>query len=222
MLNLRSIFLFLFLFSSSVVIADELSDARSLVAESELQAMAEAGSAVHQRDLGSIYYYQIEDYQQAAYWYTKAAEQGNATAQYNIGRMYSLGGGVLQDDKQAAYWYTKAAEQGVAPAQSIIGALYYYGVLGFIQDYKKALYWLTEAAEQGVADAQYRLGMIYQGGRGINKDYKQAHIWYNIASANGREDAGEYRSYAEEFMSQRQIAEAQRLAQEWMEAYQDN
>ncbi|CEM62739.1 Sel1 repeat protein (fragment) [Treponema phagedenis] len=33
------------------------------------------------------------DKNQAFYWYTKAAEQGVAEAQYNLGRMYSNGEG---------------------------------------------------------------------------------------------------------------------------------
>ena len=50
-------------------------------------------------------------------WYTKAAEQGHASAQYNLGVMYDTGKGALQDYKEAVKWYTKAAEQGHANAQ---------------------------------------------------------------------------------------------------------
>ncbi|OGT23135.1 MAG: hypothetical protein A2342_00485 [Gallionellales bacterium RIFOXYB12_FULL_54_9] len=46
------------------------------------------------------------------------AEQGNVTAQSEIGTMYALGQGVPQDYAQAAYWRRKAAEQGDADAQS--------------------------------------------------------------------------------------------------------
>jgi TPR repeat protein len=38
------------------------------------------------------------------YWYQKAAEQGLAEAQYNLGFMYVNGKGVLKDYKQAVYW----------------------------------------------------------------------------------------------------------------------
>ena len=34
---------------------------------------------------------------QAAQWLRKAAEQGNAKAQYNLGEMYHIGQGVRQD-----------------------------------------------------------------------------------------------------------------------------
>ena len=47
------------------------------------------------------------------------AEQGYAASQYNLGRMYYNGEGVLQNYKQAAKWFTKAAEQGMAEAQKM-------------------------------------------------------------------------------------------------------
>ena len=45
-------------------------------------------------------------------WYTKAAEQGDAGAQYNLGNCYRAGTGVKKDEKEAVKWYTKSAEQG--------------------------------------------------------------------------------------------------------------
>ena len=68
-----------------------------------------------------------QDYTQAALWYRKAAEQGNAEAQYDLGALYVKGQGVPQDYAQAALWYRKAAEQGDAEAQWRLGGLYYEG-----------------------------------------------------------------------------------------------
>jgi TPR repeat protein len=50
-------------------------------------------------------------------WLRKAANQGHADAQYNLGAMYFMGRGVLQDHVEAEKWYRKAAEQGHANAQ---------------------------------------------------------------------------------------------------------
>ncbi|MCK5097449.1 MAG: SEL1-like repeat protein, partial [Desulfobacteraceae bacterium] len=44
--------------------------------------------------------------------YKRAAEQGYAKAQYNLGAMYDKGIGVPQNRNKAAYWYRKAAKQG--------------------------------------------------------------------------------------------------------------
>jgi len=54
---------------------------------------------------------------EAASWYRKAAEQGLAVAQNNLGRMYELGRGVERDKDKAALWYRKAAEQSFALAR---------------------------------------------------------------------------------------------------------
>ena len=51
-------------------------------------------------------------------WYRKAAEQGDADAQYNLGISYDRGEGVPQDYVEAVKWYRKAAEQGDADAQN--------------------------------------------------------------------------------------------------------
>ncbi|POY46151.1 tetratricopeptide repeat protein, partial [Avibacterium paragallinarum] len=49
---------------------------------------------------------------QAVKWYQKAAEQGDASAQNNLGIMYRLGKGVKQDDNLAKMWAGKACENG--------------------------------------------------------------------------------------------------------------
>lgn len=51
----------------------------------------------------------------------KAAEQGNAVAQFGLGFIYANGKGVPQNYTQAVYWYQKAAEQGLASAQVNLG-----------------------------------------------------------------------------------------------------
>ena len=58
-----------------------------------------------------------QDYAEAVKWYRKAAGQGDAGAQNNLGVMYKNGRGVPQDYVEALQWYRKAAEQGNAEAQ---------------------------------------------------------------------------------------------------------
>ena len=53
-----------------------------------------------------------QDRARAVHWYTKAAEQGHAQAQFNLGVCFLTGQGVEQDLARAVHWYTKAAEQG--------------------------------------------------------------------------------------------------------------
>ena len=56
----------------------------------------------------------------AAEWYRKAADQGDADAQYKLGVFYENGYGVTQDKEQAMQWYKKAAEQGNESAKNAI------------------------------------------------------------------------------------------------------
>ena len=52
-----------------------------------------------------------QDYAEAMKWYRLAAEQGDASAQYNLGLMYADGRGVPQDDETAYMWFDLAASQ---------------------------------------------------------------------------------------------------------------
>ena len=56
---------------------------------------------------------------EAAKWLIKAAEQGSAVAQFNLGVMHTLGEGVPLDDAEAINWFRKAAEQGDPDAGTI-------------------------------------------------------------------------------------------------------
>ena len=86
------------------------------------------------------------------HWYRKAAAQGQADAQYNLGGMYAKGEGVPQDHAQAMDWYRKAAEQGYAAAQFNLGVMY-DNASGVPQDFVQAHKWFSLAAAQGEADA---------------------------------------------------------------------
>lgn len=48
----------------------------------------------------------------SAYWFEKAAEQGNAEAEWRLSGTYGAGEGVPRDDKSALNWLKKAAEDG--------------------------------------------------------------------------------------------------------------
>jgi TPR repeat protein len=97
-----------------------------------------------------------QDYEQAVFWFTEAAEQGHAKAQSFLGFCYYAGRGVKQNYAQATIWCTAAAVQGDAVAQLNLGIFYIRGI-GVRQDYVQAVNWYTKAAEQGHAKAQFNL-----------------------------------------------------------------
>ena len=61
-----------------------------------------------------------QDKSEAVRWYRKAAEQGNANAQCNLGMAYQSGEGVRQDYEEARKWYRRAIEGGNEHAQTFL------------------------------------------------------------------------------------------------------
>jgi TPR repeat protein len=97
-----------------------------------------------------------QNLQQAAQWYRKAADKGDAAGEVHLATLYRDGGkGFPRDMAQAVEWYRKAAEQGDAGAQGLLGVLYSLGQ-GVAQNYVEAYYWLDlAAAVKGPKQAQY-------------------------------------------------------------------
>ncbi len=116
------------------------------------------------------------------------AEQGDAQAQYEVGRRFWNGDGVDQDHKQAADWFDRAARQGLAAAQCALGLCYERGD-GVEQDMWQAAAWYQWAADQGLAEAQLRLAECYEKGQGVPKDMDEAIRWYRKAAEQGNKDA---------------------------------
>ena len=142
------------------------------------------------------------DHHKAVDWFTKAAEQGHADAQYKLGIMYKMGEGVNQNYAKAIELYTKAAEQGNSMAlewlkkmdriathrfareQYDLGVMYQEGQ-GIRQDYMKAFECYTKAAEQEFSKAQYNLGTLYKKGQGVPQNFIKAAEWYTKAAESG-------------------------------------
>ena len=82
-------------------------------------------------------------------WWHKAAVQGNAEAQVQIGGAYEFGDGVAVDYVEAMKWYDKAANQGNADGQYLLGEMYKQGN-GAKLDNKAAVTWISRAADQGL------------------------------------------------------------------------
>jgi TPR repeat protein len=93
-----------------------------------------------------------QDYVEGVKWYRKAAEQGYAEAQHNLGRMYFTGRGVDQDHAEAMRWFRQAADQENAAAQHNLGVMYTRG-LGVPQDYFQAYSWFSLSAANGYKEA---------------------------------------------------------------------
>ena len=86
------------------------------------------------------------------------ADQGGASAQFNLGLIYLEGQGVPQDGAEAVRWYRLAAEQGHAVSQNNLGLMYVEGQ-AVSQDHVQAYKWCNLAASSG-ATGEDREGMI--------------------------------------------------------------
>ena len=122
---------------------------------------------------------------EAAKWFRRAADQGDALAQFYLGVMYNEGRGVPQDYAEAAKWYRRAADQGDAQAQYNLGLSYARGE-GVTPDPIAAHMWLNLAA---------------------------AH--FPASDMRNRTAATKNRDTVASEMSADQLTEAQRRAREW-------
>ena len=121
------------------------------------------------------------DYEEALYWYRKAARKGYYVAQYNLGVFYERGKGVAKDLLEAVRWYKKAAAQDYPNAQYNLGVFYERG-MGVEKDEHRAADYYREAAAQDYPNAIYNLGVFYERGRGVKKDmYKAAELYQRAA-----------------------------------------
>ena len=125
-----------------------------------------------------------KNYTEAAEWYRKSAEQGDADGQASLGYMYNNGHGVAKDDAEAIKWYRKSAEQNNAVGQVNLGYMYRNGY-GVAQDYAEAAKWYRKSAEQGNNVAQRNLGILYENGYGVTQDYAEAIKWYRKSVEQG-------------------------------------
>ncbi|UXM96588.1 sel1 repeat family protein (plasmid) [Bartonella sp. HY329] len=114
--------------------------------------------------------------------YQKATEQGDPSAQYQLGSSYRYGfGEKKRDGAEALKWFELAANQGHIGAQRSLGMMYLLGEDIKI-DTAKGLKWLERAANQNDSNSQYFLATIYEEGKRVPVDKKLALKWLERAA----------------------------------------
>lgn len=156
--------------------------------------------------------------QEGAQELRRQAELGDADAQYSLGVSYREGNGVDRDYGRAVVWWRRSAGQGHASAQSALGFMYANGQ-GVSKDFAQAVEWYRRAAEQGIARARFNLGVLYANGQGVARDDVEAYKWMSLAAA--LEEAAAARDRLARQMTPARIAEAERRAREWTEAFEN-
>ena len=98
----------------------------------------------------------------AVEWLEKAAGQGDALAQNELGRCYIKGGDSISKNSALAFqWFQKSAEQGNADGQVYLAMCYHFGE-GTEVDMGKAFMWYQKAAQQDNVSALMNLAEYYR------------------------------------------------------------
>lgn|SRR5574340_365707 len=144
---------------------------------------------------------------------TKSAENGDAEAQFALGKALETGLGVSRNVEEAAQWYRRAAEQGHAAAQFHLGAMHGRGE-GVERNYPEAVRLYKKAAEGGYRDAFYPVAYAYENGIGVEKSLDEALRWYVKSAEHGVHFAMERigRAYAAGELG---LQANSKLAEEW-------
>ena len=139
-----------------------------------IRTLADAGNLHAVKYLGDLYFYgtggYTQDYAKALETYLIAAEQGDADAQAQVGRIYMDGLGVEVDAEKAMDWNMRAAEQGNAQGQEQIGMMYYHGI-GITKSTEEASRWFERARDSG---SQRAAAMLEQPDVSAAADYRSA------------------------------------------------
>lgn len=131
-------------------------------------------------------------------WANKAADQGHAKAQNNMGSNYYHGTGVPQDYATAMQWWRLAAAQGHAGAHYNIAVMYDLG-RGVPEDHEEAAQWLVLAAELGFGRAICDLAAYYDQLAGRDQErlsspaYQSMYFWSELAFQSGETGCSEQR-----------------------------
>lgn len=142
---------------------------------------------------------------------------GNILYQECVGYLISLDCGKnpkspFQDYKAAAYWFEQAAAKGHREAQFELATMFENG-RGVPQNYERAAALYRAAAEQGQEQSAIMLGDLFLKMAKL----PLAYMWFNIAASEmtRQPQATERRNRIVQLMTPAQIAEGQRLSQEY-------
>ena len=96
---------------------------------------------------------------QKLFYAQRAAVQGNAQAQFDLGLMYAKGDGVRRSEREAFKWFHKAARNNHTEAKFYMGLSFAQG-RGVKKQAQLARYWFKLAAKAGHRQAVAHLASI--------------------------------------------------------------
>jgi len=125
------------------------------------------------------------DYEKAAYWYKKAAEQGFALGMRWLGYFYYRGNYAVERNYKLAFeWYQKAADNKDIISIFSVETCYEDG-LGTDKDFVLAFHRYMQAARAGDKLSTRYVGLCYENGIGALRSERLAKEWYTKAANLG-------------------------------------
>ena len=122
--------------------------------------------------------------------YSKDAEAGSATAQFELGLLYLSGkSGAEQDFEKARKWITKSSNQGYSQSQILLAGMFHDGI-GTAKNSSESVLWLLKAIEKKnevksynlepkqLANAYFSLGLCFQSGDGVKSDLDKSFDFF--------------------------------------------
>lgn len=131
-----------------------------------------------------------QDYQKAAQWYAKAADEGNVGGISSLAALYQMGWGVEKDTTKALELYCKAGEMGDDHSQLTAAKMLIDGD-EVEKDTTRGAAMLVPLVERDepIVDAEAYLGLLYMNGIGVEKDPVKGFDLLDKASEHGMQAA---------------------------------
>lgn len=159
--------------------------------------------------LGLIYFGKLDesciDLEKSFHWFTKAAQNGSAHAQYRLALFYEMGVIVDKDLEMAYHWYLEASNGGDEAAMGSLCEFYRNKALEISQEeangrkkkefcdcVELSFKWGKRAADLGNYEAAYLTGVAYYSGFGVPADKDEAKRYFQMAANCGQEDAQQF------------------------------
>lgn len=149
-----------------------------------LKQAAEHGNLLAHRALAEIFLRHPQTAQEGVQFAENAAKNGDALAQFMLGKAYFDGTATsthVPDMARARHWLELAAERKHANAMYLLGLMHKAGYTGKI-DFYLAAQWFARAVQLDHADAMFMLGNAYHAGEGVKQDELQAVRLYQAAA----------------------------------------
>lgn len=160
-----------------------------------LMAKAKNGNALAQTALAEVFLQGASEERNplaAARWSQVAAEQGQPSAQFILGTLYS--DGIKPNPRLAVQWFFAAASQGNVKAMHNLGVAFLSG-RGVGKNSAAAANWFGRAANLGYRDSAFDLAVLYERGEGVIQSPQEALKWYDKASSAGDREAAKRASF---------------------------